>query len=65
SSLDDDKSVSAGILQSLEAYIKEALGCSLLDCSLIPSRSVVIAEETYKNISNRDFKITLLRSTPA
>ncbi|PWA75708.1 isoleucine--tRNA ligase, cytoplasmic [Artemisia annua] len=65
SSLDDDKSVSAGILQSQEAYIKEALGCSLLDCSLIPSRSVVNAEGTYKNISNRDFKITLSRSTPA
>ncbi|GJZ37478.1 isoleucine--tRNA ligase, cytoplasmic [Tanacetum coccineum] len=44
-----------------EAYIKEALGCSLLDCSLNPSCSVVIAEETYKNILNHDFKITLSR----
>ncbi|GJX40939.1 isoleucine--tRNA ligase, cytoplasmic [Tanacetum coccineum] len=44
-----------------EAYIKEALGCSLLDCSLNTSCSVVIAEETYKNILNHDFKITLSR----
>ncbi|GKG28162.1 hypothetical protein Tco_0406489, partial [Tanacetum coccineum] len=44
-----------------EAYIKEALGSSLLDCSLNPSCSVVIAEETYKNILNHDFKITLSR----
>ncbi|GJW49295.1 isoleucine--tRNA ligase, cytoplasmic [Tanacetum coccineum] len=66
SSLDDDKSVSAGILQSQEAYIKRALGRSLLDGSLIRSRSqVVIADETYKNILNHDFKITLSRSRPA
>ncbi|GJY71132.1 hypothetical protein Tco_0474835 [Tanacetum coccineum] len=48
-----------------EAYIKEVLGCSLLDYSLILSRSVVIADETYKNILNHDFKITLSRSRPA
>nr|GEU94365.1 isoleucine--tRNA ligase, cytoplasmic [Tanacetum cinerariifolium] len=62
SSLDDDKSVSARIMQSSEAYIKEALGRSLLNGSLIRSRSVVVAEETYKNILNHDFKITLLKN---
>nr|GEY24929.1 isoleucine--tRNA ligase, cytoplasmic-like [Tanacetum cinerariifolium]GEY37728.1 isoleucine--tRNA ligase, cytoplasmic-like [Tanacetum cinerariifolium] len=45
-----------------EAYIKEALGRALLNGSLIRSHShVVIAEETYKNILNHDFKITLSR----
>ncbi|PWA54524.1 tRNA synthetase class I (I, L, M and V) family protein [Artemisia annua] len=62
SSLDDNPSVSARILQSQEAYIKEALGSPLLDLSVLPNHAVIIAEETFKNISNCDFKITLSRS---
>ncbi|XP_071716539.1 isoleucine--tRNA ligase, cytoplasmic-like [Rutidosis leptorrhynchoides] len=58
-SLDEDTSVSAGILKSQETYIKEALGSPLLDFSMIPTHAVIIAEETFKNISNFDFKITL------
>ncbi|GJX71272.1 isoleucine--tRNA ligase, cytoplasmic isoform X2, partial [Tanacetum coccineum] len=65
SSLDDDPSVSARILQSQEAYIKKALGSPLLDISELPNHAVVIAEETYKNIVNCDFKITLSRSALA
>ncbi|XP_071742036.1 isoleucine--tRNA ligase, cytoplasmic-like isoform X2 [Rutidosis leptorrhynchoides] len=61
-SLDKDASVSTGILKSQEAYIKEALGSQLLDFSTIPTHAVIIAEETYKNISNFDFKITLSRA---
>nr|GEX62144.1 isoleucine--tRNA ligase, cytoplasmic [Tanacetum cinerariifolium] len=48
-----------------EAYIKEALGFPLLDISVLPNHAVVIAEETYQNISNCDFKITLSRSALA
>ncbi|GJT71293.1 hypothetical protein Tco_1030579 [Tanacetum coccineum] len=40
-----------------EAYIKEALGRSLLAGGH--------CDETYKNILNHDFKITLSRSRPA
>nr|GEZ30608.1 isoleucine--tRNA ligase, cytoplasmic [Tanacetum cinerariifolium] len=65
SSLYDDPSVSARILQSQEACIKEALGSPLLDISVLPNHAVVIAEETYKNIVNCDFKITLSRSAIA
>ncbi|KAL8189430.1 hypothetical protein R6Q57_028996 [Mikania cordata] len=61
-SLDEDASVSAEILKSQETYIKEALGSSLLQFSMIPKHAVIIAEETYKNISNCDFQITLSRA---
>ncbi|KAK1416993.1 hypothetical protein QVD17_26115 [Tagetes erecta] len=61
-SLDEDVTVSAEILKSQETYIKEALGCSLLHYSMIPKHAVVIAEETYKNVSNFDFQITLSRT---
>lgn len=60
-SLDEDTSVSAQILKSQEAYIKEAIGSPLLDFSLTPEHAVMIAEETYHNISNCDFQITLSR----
>ncbi|CAH1426937.1 unnamed protein product [Lactuca virosa] len=60
-SLDEDKSVTAQILKSQEAYIKEAIGSPLLDSTLTPEHAVMIAEETYHNISNCDFQITLSR----
>nr|GEX44325.1 isoleucine--tRNA ligase, cytoplasmic [Tanacetum cinerariifolium] len=63
-SLDEDPSVPALILKSQETYIREVLGSSLLDFSMIPEDAVIIAEETYKNISNCDFTITLSRATP-
>ncbi|PWA60504.1 tRNA synthetase class I (I, L, M and V) family protein [Artemisia annua] len=62
-SLDEDPSVPALILKSQETYIREVLGSSLLDFSMIPEDAVIIAEETYKNISNCDFTITLSRAT--
>ncbi|CAH1426935.1 unnamed protein product [Lactuca virosa] len=62
-SLDDDTSASAQILKSQEAYIKEAIGSPLLDSTLISEHAVVIAEKTYRNISNCDFQITLTRQT--
>ncbi|GKC60096.1 hypothetical protein Tco_1087694 [Tanacetum coccineum] len=52
SSPDDDKSVSAGILESQHAPNPFIAG------------HMVIAEETYKNILTHDFKITLSRSRP-
>ncbi|XP_076925325.1 isoleucine--tRNA ligase, cytoplasmic-like [Bidens hawaiensis] len=61
-SLDEDASVSAEMLKSQEAYIKESLGSSLLQFNLLPEHAVLIAEETYKNISNCDFQITLSRA---
>ncbi|KAJ9566388.1 hypothetical protein OSB04_002354 [Centaurea solstitialis] len=64
-SLDKDTSVSAQMLRSQETYIKEALGSPLLNFSMIPKHAVVIAEETYHNISNCDFKITLSRAALA
>ncbi|XP_023756282.1 isoleucine--tRNA ligase, cytoplasmic [Lactuca sativa] len=60
-SLDEDKSVTAQILKSQEAYIKEAIGSPLLDSTLTPEHAVMIAEETYHNISNCNFQITLSR----
>ncbi|CAH1426936.1 unnamed protein product [Lactuca virosa] len=60
-SLDEDTSVTAQILKSQEAYIKEAIGSPLLDSTLTPEHAVMIAEETYHNISNCDFQITLSR----
>ncbi|XP_023756283.2 isoleucine--tRNA ligase, cytoplasmic [Lactuca sativa] len=62
-SLDDDTSASAKNLKSQEAYIKEAICSPLLDSTLIPEHAVVIAEKTYRNISNCDFEITLTRQT--
>ncbi|KAI3524031.1 hypothetical protein L1887_02632 [Cichorium endivia] len=64
-SLDKDPSVSNQILKSQEAYIKEAIGSPLLDSSLTPEHAVIIAEETYHNISNSDFQITLSRAALA
>lgn len=64
-SLDKDTSVSAQMLKSQETYIKEALGSPLLNFSMIPKHAVIIAEETYQNISNCDFKITLSRTALA
>nr|XP_043623289.1 isoleucine--tRNA ligase, cytoplasmic [Erigeron canadensis] len=60
-SLDEDPSVSAKMIKSQETFIKEVLGSSLLDFSMIPTHAVIIAEETYKNISDCDFKIILSR----
>ncbi|CAI9285342.1 unnamed protein product [Lactuca saligna] len=62
-SLDDDTSASVQILKSQEAYIKEAICSPLLDSTFIPEHAVVIAEKTYRNISNCDFEITLTRQT--
>ncbi|XP_024982543.1 isoleucine--tRNA ligase, cytoplasmic [Cynara cardunculus var. scolymus] len=64
-SLDKDTSASAQMLKSQETYIKEALGSPLLDFSMIPKHAVIIAEETFHNISNCNFKITLSRAALA
>ncbi|XP_023756284.1 isoleucine--tRNA ligase, cytoplasmic [Lactuca sativa] len=61
-SLDEDTSLSSKILQSQEAYIKEAIGSPLLDYRLCPHNAVIVVKETYHNISNCDFEIIL--STP-
>ncbi|KAI3497709.1 hypothetical protein L1887_33203 [Cichorium endivia] len=60
-SLDRDTSLSAQMLKSQHVYIKEAIGSPLLDHSLTPQHAVIIAEETYRNVSNCDFQLTLSR----
>lgn len=61
-SLDKDQSLSKQTLKSQEPYIRDALGSSLLDSTMIPSHAVILAEERFNNISNLDFVITLARA---
>ncbi|KVI01022.1 Aminoacyl-tRNA synthetase, class 1a, anticodon-binding [Cynara cardunculus var. scolymus] len=60
----DESLFQAGFARE-ETYIKEALGSPLLDFSMIPKHAVIIAEETFHNISNCNFKITLSRAALA
>ncbi|KAG6398054.1 hypothetical protein SASPL_139504 [Salvia splendens] len=56
-SLDEDETTCREILDSQDAYIRGALGSSLLPHSLLPPH----AEESYHGISNLSFAITLAR----
>lgn len=60
-SLDDDASISLGVLRSQESYIREAIGSTLLQFSLMPAHAVIIGEESFHGISNMSFSITLAR----
>ncbi|KAG6398056.1 hypothetical protein SASPL_139509 [Salvia splendens] len=56
-SLDEDETTCREILDSQDAYIRGALGSSLLPHSLLPPH----AEESYHGILNLSFAITLAR----
>ncbi|CAA2997309.1 isoleucine--tRNA ligase, cytoplasmic-like [Olea europaea var. sylvestris] len=60
-SLDENKTKLQEILESQELYIRDALGCSLLPSSLMPSHAVILDEESFHGISNLSFAITLAR----
>ncbi|PNY05548.1 isoleucine-tRNA ligase cytoplasmic-like [Trifolium pratense] len=60
-SLDADTSISQRVLHSQESYIRDAIGSSLLQFSLMPSHAVIIGEESFHGISNMSFAITLAR----
>ncbi|KAL1538304.1 isoleucine--tRNA ligase [Salvia divinorum] len=60
-SLDEDETTCREILDSQDAYIRGAIGSSLLPHSLLPSHAVVLAEESYHGISSLSFAITLVR----
>ena len=60
-SLDEDKSVLQQVLNSQEHYIRDAIGSPLLPFTMMPQEAVIIGEESFHNISNLSFKISLSR----
>ncbi|KAM7488581.1 hypothetical protein LguiB_026065 [Lonicera macranthoides] len=61
-SLDKDTSISQQILNSQESYIRGALGSPLLPFDMIPPHAVVFAEESFQEVSELSFTITLARA---
>ncbi|KAB1213335.1 putative isoleucine--tRNA ligase, cytoplasmic [Morella rubra] len=62
-SLDEDKSLSERVLNSQDSYIADAIGSPLLPYTMMPSRAVVIGEESFRGISGLSFVISLTRPT--